>query len=76
MNERLANDEEGRTGMSAAWRVAHGGLIVDGGSWYKEDGSKPLLEEVVKLLAIDMILVIHDDQIYVALSNLINARTR
>ncbi|OAO17232.1 pre-mRNA cleavage complex II protein Clp1 [Blastocystis sp. ATCC 50177/Nand II] len=54
VNERLANDEE----------VAHGGLIVDGGSWYKEDGSKPLLEEVVKLLAIDMILVIHDDQIY------------
>lgn len=76
MNERLANDEEGRTGMSAACLVAHGGLIVDGGSWYKEDGSKPLLEEVVKLLAIDMILVIHDDQIYVALLRPINARTR
>lgn len=48
--------------------MAHGGLVVDGGSWYKEDGARPLLEEVVNLLKIDVILVIHDDQIYVGVS--------
>ena len=46
-------------------KAFHGGLIVNGGSWYKEDGSRPLLDEVIELLKIDLILVIHDDFIYV-----------
>lgn len=49
---------------------------MDGGSWYKEDGSKPLLEEVVKLLEIDMILVIHDDQIYVGIFSSFHTRMK
>ncbi|KAK8806126.1 hypothetical protein JH06_1371 [Blastocystis sp. subtype 4] len=51
---RMKNDE----------KAFHGGLIVNGGSWYKEDGSRPLLDEVIELLKIDLILVIHDDFIY------------
>lgn len=52
---RIKNDE----------KAFHGGVIVNGGSWYKEDGSRPLLDEVITLLKIDLILVIHDDFIYV-----------
>ena len=56
-------------------KAFHGGSIVNGGSWYKEDGSRPLLDEVIELLKIDLILVIHDDFIYVTIlmnSNLQN----
>lgn len=59
----LANDVETR--MKNDEKAFHGGIIVNGGSWYKEDGSRPLLDEVITLLKIDLILVIHDDFIYV-----------
>ena len=59
----LANDVETR--IKNDEKAFHGGVIVNGGSWYKEDGSRPLLDEVITLLKIDLILVIHDDFIYV-----------
>ena len=61
---RMKNDE----------KAFHGGLIVNGGSWYKEEGSRPLLDEVIELLKIDLILVIHDDFIFVSLSLVLNPK--
>ena len=55
VNTRLAKDDEAR----------RGGVIVNGGSWYEENGSFPLLKEVIDRLGINAVLVIHDDRIYV-----------
>ena len=45
--------------------VKHGGIICNCGSWYKEEGASPLLSEVMNTLKPDLVLVIHDEQIYV-----------
>ena len=45
--------------------VKHGGIICNCGSWYKEEGASPLLSEVMDLLKPDLVLVIHDEQVYV-----------
>ena len=45
--------------------VKHGDIICNCGSWYKEEGASPLLSEVMNTLKPDLVLVIHDEQIYV-----------
>lgn len=45
--------------------VKHGGIICNCGSWYKKEGASPLLSEVMNALKPDLVLVIHDEQIYV-----------
>lgn len=45
--------------------MKHGGIICNCGSWYKKEGASPLLSEVMNALKPDLVLVIHDEQVYV-----------
>ena len=45
--------------------VQHGGVIVNGGSWYSEDSSRPLLKELMDRLQFDLVLILQDSQIKV-----------
>lgn len=45
--------------------VQHGGIIVNGGSWYSEDGSLPLLKELMDRLQFDLVLILQDSPIKV-----------
>ena len=51
--------------------VKHGGIICNCGSWYKEEGANPLLSEVMNTIKPDLVLVIHDEQVYVEISYLL-----
>ena len=54
-----------KTRMEKDQYAARGGIIVNGGSWYEEDRSFPLLKEMIDRLDIGAILVLHDGRIYV-----------
>lgn len=53
------------TRMEKDQSAARGGLIVNGGSWYEEDRSFPLLKEMIDRLDIGAVFVLHDGRIYV-----------
>lgn len=48
--KRIDNDEA----------VRHGGVIVNGGSWYREEGSNELLRELMESLQFDLVLTIQE----------------
>jgi hypothetical protein len=52
--------------------VKHGGMIINGGSWYQDKDSAPVLEDLINKLKINLIVVISDPKITVLLEEIID----
>ena len=66
--KRFESDDKCTLFIAPLILVKHGGIVCNCGSWYKEEGAGPLLTEVMNLFQPDLVLVIHDEQVYVTAS--------